>query len=439
MSLVTPPPSGSSSRFFRGVRAATNIVNSLANSPAGRRLLSQGAEEVGKFVKRKRDDMGKERKTKKAKTKSKSKSHKGVSLGEYKAGVKKLKAKGVKIKKVKVMKISKKFKKMVQKVQEEPEVKGTWQVTHSGGYVPSKINVNEQYAWTGNHTNWDASLNFTTDHFLTAASILFNNRNPTVGTGQYDPNQPGQFSALNTKVKVINSYGIYRLKNNSQRVLSLEVYECKPSKVGSYVNAVGGNGWKNVAGVITSTALTDPLSTPENEWNSALADDFASGAVRQSLSGPAALTTSTLHNKPGYTFSLKKRWKCSKIESIKLEPGQDTSFKVQGPQEMMLNYERFWEDLWYRNIQKFTRGIMFIMRADLCGSTLGGGGRFPDANFGPNCLVIEREDHYKIVAPEITNFNLKFDKIVVDQRSNVATVGSALDVEENNPTTIVST
>lgn len=121
-----------------------------------------------------------------------------------------------------------------------------------------------------------------------------------------------------------------------------------------------------------------------------------------------------------------------------MEPGMQFKFFVQGPSNMELDYKKYWQNGIYMNVQKFSRGIMFIAHEDLTsmGATGAGSGR-PSDTILDSKLCIERVDHYRIDVPQQIYGTERKDRYGFDViTTNVEGVPKTIDVD--NPVSFIS-
>lgn len=389
------------------------------------------------------------------------------SGGVYKAGVIKNRAKSVKVKNGKRVKVSRQFRKKVIKAMEGPNVRGVYKLDYPQcpPIYTKNVDGNTQEVWSGQNdplVNGGGYL-FTADHFLRAASILFNGDNVTTGL---DPAGTKKLPAYNLKLHVINSISTFRMRNNSQRIMHIRCFEMKPKSHGSNrieaPNATEANQW---SGSWANNANNIPAFTnPEVYWQSCLAQDFANDVSYTTTGGDSApksaLSINVLHQQPGFSPALRGAFVTACLQTIRLEPGQEHTFSIYGPKDHILDYNKFINNTFYYNIRKeFSRAIMFTLHLDLTtGKLVSGaapayGGYLADADLNTG-LVFERSDYFKIAMPQQAGMNVtgpenavstaaalgaRKDVFIHDVVFNNTALPTADEIEEQNPIAQVQT
>jgi hypothetical protein len=260
-------------------------------------------------------------------------------------------------------KVTHKFKKMVEKALQTDSVKGTVQMKYLGlGFALDGMSQDRQAVWdTVNNLQQDAGFVFGPDHFLEAANRLWANFTGAHTLAPFLSNVPTGFDPNTVKFHVIDSHSKFVYRNNSDRTLLLRIYVCKPKMKGSY-NSIDPTNYIAYKQNGTSVTLNDPIVPPAFSWTDSVAGDFAS---RQSSNGyGAAISNSTLFLEPSTSKYWKNVW-TSDFKEIKMMPGQDYEFIIQGPQDMSLDYQKFWREGIYQNVQMFTRGVLHVLIADM--------------------------------------------------------------------------
>jgi len=341
-----------------------------------------------------------------------------LNVGSFKAdtapGIRKAfqKSKGKKVNKMnkkKAVKVSKSLRKKIAKVIEEKKISGGWtQISY--GYVKRPLN-NAQEVTAMNQeaslTDYSGGWAFNVEDFLHMASVLFNGKPDSQGNRFWnaDTNLGNKNSieglttqkfafGNNARFTVKSSHQSYLLKNNTQSTMTLSAYICAPKQAtfreqsgfSAQNTAVGGQ----VIGIYDPVRTWDEMLANPTGRNLLNADKYRFGMVPES------------------TPEWNKYWSYEKKEIV-LEPGQTTTFNVQGPVNHEMKYEQFFKNEIFLPIQKFSRFVFFIMKTDL----IGGAGNDTDRNKigrfglpGEGRLCIERTYKVKIACPESAGVNL---------------------------------
>lgn len=362
---------------------------------------------------------------------------------QYQAGVKVGSANRVRIKSRPIIKLSQRFKKAVQIAVENKGPIGKMNIVKAGVGFPSSdlaLAVNKQIVYNGNlESAFMSAWDFTVDQFVNAASIMFNGAlyDETVTAGvplALSPLITNRFSEKNGKFDIKSSWIKYELANNTLRTVNIKVYEVKSKHPRSYVigNVATKKVWQ-LSGTPTvysqasnSLGLLDPL----NEWISSATDDLLTNARSTALTGGyAAVLPTLLYNAPMQSPSFKQEFDAQMYREIKLEPGQDYSFYVQGPSNYQIDLEKCVQDAYYMNIQKFSRGMLFVCYLDLVSGSTSGFGRLGKGNGNVSGVSCEKTFHYEMYAPgQTSEVNLK--NVSICMNVSEAAVGTALDATD---------
>jgi hypothetical protein len=88
-----------------------------------------------------------------------------------------------------------------------------------------------------------------------------------------------------------------------------------------------------------------------------------------------------------------------------LEPGKEYYHKVKGPNMKTYDFNKYFKDSTYHDIQKFCKGTIIMASLDLTSTSLATHGRFTDIPVGdPQGLIIETTYFTKIKCPERAGF-----------------------------------
>lgn len=359
--------------------------------------------------------------------------------------VRQRKGKGVLIRKKRMPKISKTFKLKVERALEPTLIRGSYHATYTGGVLTFNGVTDQQYhnAMT---TGLDGAALFSTDHFLDAASRLFNGKVGVLSVGNLSPIAAGSYFVGGVykplKFRVRSCSVRYNLKNNTLRTTYLRIYECAPKAKGggSTVDSFTANKeWQMTlaTGVIASVAATDAVLEPNTFWGNCMADDFASGYSSTTNAAGAAIVMplTLLGVSPMASKTFARSYKTAFKEYVML-PGECISFVVNGPSNLELDYEKYLKNEIYENVQKFTRFMLMTAYPDLTTTTLAGGGRTPNALVTEG-LVWEREDSFVLEMPELSAVGARHDgyiKIVAQPQ----TTGAVQEVNVDAPLSMIS-
>lgn len=372
-----------------------------------------------------------------------------VSDGFHASVVKKGSKKTVRkvaIKKKKDPKVSKSFVAKVNKALTPTHAHGSYTIVYPEGRVDF-TGLNKQLVWDGsNSTNAgvpnDGILHFTTDHFGAVASALFNQMPINFSGSCYNPTFTNRLNIENTKFHVKNSWSTYEIKNNTQRVITLKVIECAPKRAGTYntANAFSTQWYQNTGGgVLALVSNLVACKTPVACWTDSVGEDFENeySFKYNNAAFSQLLSINDLHLNPSSSPTFRQVWKSALLKEVVMEPGMQFKFFVQGPSNMELDYKKYWQNGIYMNVQKFSRGILFIAHEDLTsmGAIGAASGRPSDTNLDSK-LCIERVDHYRIDVPQQIYGTERKDRYGFDViTTNIEGVPKTIDVD--NPVNFI--
>lgn len=207
------------------------------------------------------------------------------------------------------------------------------------------------------YSSWD----FLPEYFLDAASVLFANKTSSaagwshqsianIGTG-VPPTGGGNIYANNVQFTIKNSWVKYLYRNNTQRTVIMDLYECAP-KVQSYIT----NSPPNLNGLAVPTA--DALIDPMQWWDKCLTDDFVQGLNLNNV------TKSLLGTRPEQTTAWKKAWEYN-VTRVVLEPGASYEYFLQGPSGKDFKFSKHVKNNTFNTIQKYSRFLMPVYHMDV--------------------------------------------------------------------------
>jgi len=317
-------------------------------------------------------------------------------------------------KKVKKVKVSKELRLKVNKCIEEKKIRGTYQVvTYSEKALP---NINAQSATSGFQDTLGLDASFTALEFLHQASVLFNGKADgarsktsfadSIGvtdiTGA-DVNRPTNNTsslACTAKFTVLNSYEKIYVKNNSERTVTIDLYICEPKRA-----MFDGQTSVSTAGTALNPTPGES-SNPHDSWLYALNQGNKTG---QNVGN---IGVTMLHTSPLGLAAFNTIFKSSKV-NVKLEPGQDWNYFLQGPKMLDVDFSKYYKGVFntlegvLQPVQKWSRCLMWVVKQDLCseGSKAGrwSGGLIANQ---PNQLLVERTIHGTITVPESTGMRV---------------------------------
>ena len=269
-------------------------------------------------------------------------------------------------------------------------------------------------------TNTEWGWDFDTWYFSDHADVLWSGKVATqglwVGPGP-SPTYASQFnnlaSAGTLRLHIRQSYVKYRMKNVTQRNLTVEIWTCSPK-----IQLISDEyaGLLQAAGSTSETlSLRDPVyywaqcsyndyvkaGVGNAAYDATRTQNYAPGGELDTGSGGQVANGPTLYSKPTNTRGWSKYFSYE-LKEINLEPGQVYEHVVYGPKDMLLDYAKFYQQGGYTNgganissymfdVQKFSRFTFFIVRADLImgdnvsvGVSGTSGGRFAELNSTSN-------------------------------------------------------
>jgi len=269
-----------------------------------------------------------------------------------------------KTKQVKTVKVSPAFRKAVKQVITAKESQGTYMTINCGlvGNVVSNntsvINVTDlgvaqvgllvspSLAQAGARTMWgclgtwapaanttlvpESGLNFFTPaKILDAASVLFNDKplgDPYIQTGNLSTVNvtttaiPVPSISGPLKIHVINSFVQFKMKNVSNRVVSMDIWECTPT-----IKFMQAPPLYNLYETVRK------YSTTGNDTSVLY---FSGGATRSEIYHEAAVDPLAVAKEyMGFQWTWKKR-------SMQLAPDETCLHSIQGPQNTVLDYSK---------------------------------------------------------------------------------------------------
>lgn len=257
---------------------------------------------------------------------------------------------------------------------------------------------------------------FTPAKFLDAASVLFNQKGPALdysiqarnfqiqvnkGTGVPNLGTPASPFTANLKLHVINSWVKFEMRNNSQRVMHINMYECVGKQrfpaqmpLECFKSCLNGTNPQVEDGNFTGLVRGFFGIAVDDWWNSAML-------------------------KPSVFEAFKSSWSYT-LKEIIIEPGVSHVFYLNGPKNMELDYNKMHEggvDQTASLYNKCSVGVIFEVKGDIKYGTVGAGsataansGRWIAggiANKMIDPVSIEVTEVYKISCPETSGFILQ--------------------------------
>lgn len=211
-------------------------------------------------------------------------------------------------------------------------------------------------------------------YILYVASTLFNGapvqNAPTTAS-------PQLFSPRTLTVEVLKQSVTYRMKNNTQRTLTVKVWDISPK------SRQFANGFDPYA-YWQTTFSTEAANSPHNP-------------------NKYSITPETLYANPKMSEAWRQMFQMDEV-IFELEPGKEAYHKVVGP-NMLYDFQKFWDSASFSNQQKFIKHTMICVYTDIINTTLGSVGRFTDiVSAEPYDLLIEQTMFTKIAVPEQAGF-----------------------------------
>lgn len=286
----------------------------------------------------------------------------------------------------------------------------------------------------------DSSFHFTTQGFLNAASVLFNDKGiPATAVGRYKQDVAGTMQPRNTIIDVNDAWSMYTFKNGTQHTIQFTICVCVPKRKGSCQEWNESKLGQTAGGA--DIAVEDALVSGYSSWVDALNTDAGFGLIMNGyMPDPVGSVDSVvtvrapsvldMWRRPDQCPTFRNSWKVEYI-NIVLQPGQQCSHKIQGPQKITIDYGKLYANDVLQNVQKYSRSVFGILintpnaLARINTSTgvgvLGTAGRWADridntaAGFG---VFVERTDHWSIKLPEQAGFTLTTNTIGATQTLN---------------------
>lgn len=339
-------------------------------------------------------------------------------IGSNAAAVKTRRVKGISKKKKKPVLVSKKFARKVQKALEKEDLKGKYLKVTYARMAPPASSTSQAVI--------DFANVFAPIEYVDAADIMFNDgvavENPTFADLDWE-------NVWARKDHVLNSSMQLEMKNMSQRTYTLKIYVAQPR------------------GTATDPAPNDAVA------------DWASGLIVAQGNGgnPLGNDRTTLYSAPTDSPQFNQFWKVQ-CETVVLLPGQSHTYKLQGPQDMVIDYSKLRiknvsaAPNWLVPISKFTRNVFVAGYCDLVTSTLAGSGRFPTGGTGIGGVVFEKRMFYKLKCPDSAGFQYPAGAYPAGQAQQLdqklpskciaffpmGAIGTTEDILEENPIQIIN-
>lgn len=371
--------------------------------------------------------------------KSKSSKSKGVRSAEFQQVLPMTKAasrhsgKNLNHKKMKKVKVSAKFKAKVTKALAPKTVSGSWdQLSYDMLRVINFPNNQQAVSGLGQTVANDYSdWAFDPEDILHAASVLWNGKADSqssrswanlsnlgvslnvAGTNPGDIRQTAATGAfqLNNKITLKKSWEIYKLKNVTQRTITMKIFLCAPKIQGSKTR--DGTFLPSAGNTSTSPVTTLPeIGNPGVVWSKELAKQTVS------YINVADTTVNQLYNEPNDCPGFNKIFKTD-VTTIVLEPGQVYDYYINGPSNFTIDYNSLFvsgssaDSPVYQGIQKWMRYPLFTAWLDLAADSTNCG-RFSASSLqGAKLgLAIERRFKYYIEMPESVGANFSTGSVI---------------------------
>lgn len=213
---------------------------------------------------------------------------------------------------------------------------------------------------------------------------------PAFATTQITPSYPvytgSAFDRINFIVDVSRQWYTQRFKNNSNKTMFIEIYDCQ-------------------------TKSTSTADKPREDWNNALIEDQSAGKNAGGVGGTFT-GISTLHTTPYLCKAWAKDWK-AQVTKVQLEPGCTWTRNVEGP-AIRYDYSKFYRDTVFQENQKFVVNSFMIIKNDLgVACEFNGLSSIPRQDIRPReftpflrHLIVESTYHLKYSLPEQVGFTV---------------------------------
>jgi hypothetical protein len=325
---------------------------------------------------------------------------------QYRAGIKRYKAKSVRIKR-KGVKISSAFRKKVKQAVKTTKAHGKLHIQYKNGLVgETSFAENRQYIWQGMADVKDGNYLFTVDQIRNASCVLWNG-----GLWHEDKFHQPDFAGswpdwYNMRLHLKNSYAKYNITNVSLRTVHLKVHEVKPKGKQSFNYTTQDNYWafnESTKAITSLSAGVHRIGNLDTEMDRAIGS--AKGVEALAYVDNTSFQTmskSFIGVHPNMITNFRSRWTTNAINEFVIEPGQEIVVYVQGPKDITIDMEKYVLDGKIYNMDpKFTRGILFtahlgIVRGATSGSSRMAGGT--DANVA--ILGMEATTTYELTCPD---------------------------------------
>lgn len=330
----------------------------------------------------------------------------------------------------KVVKVSKKLRKAIKSVMKQ---------TGPIGIVKEVAPVANMFYLTDNTQRWElctqmvtegvAGWAFTPTYIAQLYDILwmkgsygatFATDRTYAGLGNGRPNM---------KIHVKEQYYIVKIKNVSARNIAICLMDISPKNV----QELSYDTLQYITGELSRTSRSGAAGTPGQEAN-----ENPLSCVKEILGFSPKLISSFRNN-----YSMDETF-------VTLEPGKEYYHKVKGPNDKLYNYNSFFKNGTYRNIQKFVKQTVIRYWPDLVSTSLGlQPGRYTDQSAAqPYGLSVEVEYFTKLKMPDQTGFQTPAAALpagtvqTLGQRGyawmirswyDAAQSGGIIDIEDENP------
>ena len=285
-------------------------------------------------------------------------------------------------------------------------------------------------------------------YFLDAASVMFNNK--AISQNNYLPttantlgygSEPGFEAAAagsqHARFTVVNSGESWVIKNNTQRTITMKILLCAPK----HCSTMFDNPYDVTTGTFAANGANDALFGPTIQWAQQLYDD-RKGNITQN-------TPTYLKTLPQMTQGFNQMFK-AETTTVVLEPGTTYDYHVEGPKDLVIDLEKYYQGPKLFDVRTYCRAPLFIWHGDLCGNSVTPAGlrfTFSPGDKGTG-VYLERKKYCKIqcpanlVGPVVTAFNAtKPQQIAFNRPRYFTTVFSPVvvpaatntEVEKQNP------
>lgn len=273
----------------------------------------------------------------------------------------------------KSVKVSTNLRKKIKKVLEHAKIPGYLQETAYQKLSFDNTTTQRQVVQYDNTTGTLVDAFFSPGRILDAASVLWNNK--TILQAPKLIADTGNFDNKGIKVYIKNAYTKQEFRNNTQRIMTLQIVEFSAKS-----NQVAG----------------DPLGV----WQAALLFQTAAQGANQN-----GYVKEALHAMPTILPDFNRLFS-TRVTKIVLQPGGQYNHFIQGPKDVLYDYQKMWNGNTFQNNNKNAVYCSYIYYPDVINTTTNGVGRVGGTPAGTEFLgiTVETTHCYHMAMPEQTGF-----------------------------------